>query len=1147
MAFFPTQTRAVDPYSELHSSNINKLSRILTRGNSVIMKNRDFTVTRNSSTTLLVTPGECIIDDMHISISSTYAINIRMTNTLYLNNIIPTAVGTYYFAIYYMYSKSRPAPKAGYVLLNPSELSNISSKNYLFLAKVNIINSGGIAISSVENYDNLNVNAIRKYADVFAGIYPTTPTFNVNEHEGMLIYTDDENEVLLGRTTQWERLNPTTELMNTTSCVVGDLFYIDGSGNAQKASASSLNTYANGVVTSVGTVAAKTGVVSFLGKHRIKITGGASIGQKLYLSTTAGMATTTPPTNIQYIGIAVSVASGGFVDAIVYSPFTSSTAAIESNLSALVTYSGASLGDTTPTFSPNYITGNENLTDAISELNRDIFTNSTPSSFSKNRNGLINRGKSFICTDHYPMEMISDGRFLWTITNGNEIKYIDTFTDAGDNLYFQEPNGRRIHSLQVINENIYFVSESSDGTSSNLSRIYKYDLSNRIDSLQYTQASADGKIDKILFLDGYLYSFHTKVVGSVVDTKVIRRTISLDKDIESITHSSVLIPDSSKAEIISVVGIPKKTNQLNDENEGTIVYLYRNSPNDEENNMFEYFIRVLYVTYDAINAVSVFFNQINSPTDQLFYEIETDGEYLYLKSNNKIIKLTTNLRQVEKVVFDENGGYKSSNVSKINYDGNYLYSISSGHKDRITKICPHTLNVLETIHFSLNGDDTFVYTPTCICSDDVYLYIGCYNIESATDIKVFKVKVNENKERFNSLERNESVSLDYFYSQGTNLTTREYKVLSDGTTLTSYPNNKMLSDGIDMFFLQKTASASPPRYYMCRVNLKKWIEYTNTYHTDGRDSNLFEIDTLAPKDYLISKTAFRTTEMVVRDIIMCGNYINVLFSNGRLDIISKKTLGLVTSQLLTISGNSRMVSANGNHYICYFDTNSGLYNIRSYPIGWVFSTQQWSFSTVTMSHFYDIHPTYHKNIFVIAYANDTGVPKIGFIYLNPNGTATIFNTIDINVTVISNSQAKLCISGNNVFFKNASRVVLFRMSNLGGSSTLNQLTALIGITQVGTEVLRENYNDLGDRMVPLPGGRCLISRNLQTTTNQAASTIELLHTIDGNLNIDMIHIGWDFITRVVISSVGFDGKFIRIADNGNFWYALPIEALPTNT
>ena len=317
MAIFPTQTRTVDPYADFLSSNVNRLTRVKTRGRSVIVKPGDLEVSINStdSTTQLdISAGECIIDDMYISIEAT-TVDIIDDVNLFTTGTPPTTDGTYYLTIYYSYSKSRPAPRAGFVMLRPNELSLISSDNYLFLAKINCVTgTSTLEIDSIETYDTENEEAVRQFSDAFAGIYPTEPTFMQNIHEGSIIYTEDTNSILYGTHTQFVNLNSNMMILDTTNCTVGDLAYINSSGKTVQSNANASGSLAMVLVISVGTASNKDGIAIFNGRSQVNVTGAVTSGQKLYLSTTLGKATSTPPGNVQYIGIALSSGTNTLVD-----------------------------------------------------------------------------------------------------------------------------------------------------------------------------------------------------------------------------------------------------------------------------------------------------------------------------------------------------------------------------------------------------------------------------------------------------------------------------------------------------------------------------------------------------------------------------------------------------------------------------------------------------------------------------------------------------------------------------------------------------------------------------------------------------------------------------------------------------------------
>jgi len=232
MPVYPAQERHIDPFSDRSSFNINQFSKILTRGKNVIFNIKDFQVSKVSNTVIRVTEGECIIDNVYIKTTSTTDIDISDPISFYSNGAA-SSVGKYYLCIDYKYSKSRPAPQAGFVILKPNEHGYVSSNNLLFIAVINIIDFSGVYVVDTIEYndsDDLN-NGQRRYPDLIGGYYNTLPTFDPDVHPGMIIYEETSDSLFFGTSTAWTKLSSEPLIHNTSTFSVGDVVYIDDNGN----------------------------------------------------------------------------------------------------------------------------------------------------------------------------------------------------------------------------------------------------------------------------------------------------------------------------------------------------------------------------------------------------------------------------------------------------------------------------------------------------------------------------------------------------------------------------------------------------------------------------------------------------------------------------------------------------------------------------------------------------------------------------------------------------------------------------------------------------------------------------------------------------------------------------------------------------
>lgn len=138
------QERAVDPYSgNRYSSIINRLSRIVTGGNDVILYPfQSFSLTRLSDTTARVGAGICVKDDVLIHIKEPFDLDFD-DNSYYIDETGEMeSEGYYYIVLQYFYARSLPAPKAWIrIIRNTSGLYDTAnySDRYIFLGAAHVV------------------------------------------------------------------------------------------------------------------------------------------------------------------------------------------------------------------------------------------------------------------------------------------------------------------------------------------------------------------------------------------------------------------------------------------------------------------------------------------------------------------------------------------------------------------------------------------------------------------------------------------------------------------------------------------------------------------------------------------------------------------------------------------------------------------------------------------------------------------------------------------------------------------------------------------------------------------------------------------------------------------------------------------------
>jgi len=186
----PDQLRSIDPWSESRfSDNYNLRSRLLTKGNDVVVFKDSFALSIADSTTLTVGPGIAIKDDAMIHITEAQSINLYGTGggvaTGYGVDADPpihySASDYYtYLVLNYRYARSMPSPSASYRCIEDMA-TYFTTDNHMYLGKLLIRNKKiilvsqlGVKISSTV-YRRIVVQAENGFSSVNGGVVRTAP------------------------------------------------------------------------------------------------------------------------------------------------------------------------------------------------------------------------------------------------------------------------------------------------------------------------------------------------------------------------------------------------------------------------------------------------------------------------------------------------------------------------------------------------------------------------------------------------------------------------------------------------------------------------------------------------------------------------------------------------------------------------------------------------------------------------------------------------------------------------------------------------------------------------------------------------------------------------------------------------------------
>jgi len=312
---YPSQVRSVDPYASYHSNVVNRLTRMISRGENVLHAPNAMEVMADTTSpidTVIVSKGEAFKDDVYFTLTDDFPVDFEDPQ-FYIGSAPFNEEGYYYVLLNYEYLKARPAPKGSITLLKPSERHLYTKERYLFLKAVRVRFIGGthFEIVSFHDWDPENEDNKREYAQYYLGVENQLPfAYDQYRDEGRLIYVRDEDEVYYGMHGNWERLGAIRVVADTTLCTVGQVIYQGLDGKCHPAQATANANLADGVVLEVGTAHNGDGKVRLYGEvMHVPVETGRNIvvGENVYLSATeAGKVTDLIPGEFpQFIGTCV--------------------------------------------------------------------------------------------------------------------------------------------------------------------------------------------------------------------------------------------------------------------------------------------------------------------------------------------------------------------------------------------------------------------------------------------------------------------------------------------------------------------------------------------------------------------------------------------------------------------------------------------------------------------------------------------------------------------------------------------------------------------------------------------------------------------------------------------------------------------------
>ena len=320
MSQYPTQTRAVDPFASYNSDVVNRLTRMVTRGEDLLFSPGGMDVIADSTSPndyVNVTIGSCFKDDIWIEITEEHQVDFNDALHYFGGSIIKEP-GYYYIVLEYEFVKSRPAPQASIKIIPPSLVPGGYGANHVFLKAVSAT-TGPWAIGTLYDYDPGDTSVYRENTSIWASVEYTLPSFLQSRDQGRIIHVRDVDKYYFGDADAWERLDHMRARVDlgTTSANLYDLIYNDGT-TWVAAIATSETTFAQAVTTEIG--ANPKGVWGGVVTINVDsgMVGSVSNGEILYLSTSDAGTVTNVKSN-QQVGVALADEVGSTVS-VLFSP-----------------------------------------------------------------------------------------------------------------------------------------------------------------------------------------------------------------------------------------------------------------------------------------------------------------------------------------------------------------------------------------------------------------------------------------------------------------------------------------------------------------------------------------------------------------------------------------------------------------------------------------------------------------------------------------------------------------------------------------------------------------------------------------------------------------------------------------------------------
>jgi len=219
---YPVHTCTVGPFDSYHSNVVNRISGLVSNYEDCIFSADPIDVTQFSESELTISAGSVFKDDVLVKIEE---ITIDFSDPdYYAYGSAWDGIGYFYVMLYYVYAKTRPAPKPSIQILKPDERDSFvpgpnSAWIFLKCARVELVGFD-LEITALYDYDPDDTSIKRIYSKPYIGIEDSQPIFSFSRDNGRLVLTGDT--LYYGGLTDWITIPTETEVNNLRTFVGAD-------------------------------------------------------------------------------------------------------------------------------------------------------------------------------------------------------------------------------------------------------------------------------------------------------------------------------------------------------------------------------------------------------------------------------------------------------------------------------------------------------------------------------------------------------------------------------------------------------------------------------------------------------------------------------------------------------------------------------------------------------------------------------------------------------------------------------------------------------------------------------------------------------------------------------------------------------------